>query len=307
VWQWLTDADALRQAQGVVASFVLVGLMGLFWAIVWALYRAAVRLQAYPNGVRRSENPSARGLGLGYAVVGMGYLCFAALLVWSIAAQWFFPDVWPTALTGLHWQGVQWEPLRQSLLLALGSCALCLVLALLWLEWGAARWVPLLYVPLLLPAMPLAAAQYFALLHLGLDGTWSGVLWSHSVWVLPYMVLSLAGPYGALDQRAMTVARSLGSSQWQACLRVKWPMLLRPILASMAIGFSVSIALYLPTLYAGAGRFTTVTTEAVALSAQGNRSVLAVQAVLQLMLPMSAFAVAIMFPRFMHRHRRGLQ
>jgi putative thiamine transport system permease protein len=306
-WQWLTDADALRQAQGVVASLVLLGLMGFFWAALWALYCAAVRWRAYPKGVRRSGSTWGSSAGLGHLVVGVGYLSFATLLVWSFAAQWFFPALWPEALTVLHWRGLQWDPFRQSLLLAFGACSLCLPLALLWLEWGAARSLPLLYVPLLLPAMPLAAAQYFSLLHLGLDGTLTGVLWSHSVWVLPYMVLSLAGPYGAQDPRAMTIARSLGIGRWQACLRVKWPMLLRPIMASLAIGFSVSIALYLPTIYGGAGRFATVTTEAVALSAQGHRSVLAVQAMLQLMLPMAAFAVAIMLPRFMHRHRRGLQ
>jgi putative thiamine transport system permease protein len=42
------------------------------------------------------------------------------------------------------------------------------------------------------------------------------------------------------------------------------------------------VAQYLPTLFAGGGRFVSVTTEAVALSAGGNRRVLAVQAQLQI-------------------------
>jgi hypothetical protein len=52
------------------------------------------------------------------------------------------------------------------------------------------------------------------------------------------------------------------------------------------------VAQYLPTLFAGGGRFATVTTEAVALSAGGNRRVLAVQALLQIALPMAAFGLA---------------
>ncbi|SQC94187.1 Inner membrane ABC transporter permease protein ynjC [Cedecea neteri] len=47
---------------------------------------------------------------------------------------------------------------------------------------------------------------------------------------------------------------------------------IRPLLAALAVGFSVSIAQYLPTLYAGAGRFATVTTEAVALSSAAIHS-----------------------------------
>jgi ABC-type uncharacterized transport system YnjBCD permease subunit len=70
---------------------------------------------------------------------------------------------------------------------------------------------------------------------------------------------------------------------------VKWPLLVRPILATLAVGFAVSVAQYLPTLFAGGGRFVTVTTEAVALSAGGNRRVLAVQALLQIALPLAGF------------------
>jgi putative thiamine transport system permease protein len=75
----------------------------------------------------------------------------------------------------------------------------------------------------------------------------------------------------------------------------------------LAIGFAISVAQYLPTLFAGAGRFATVTTEAVALSAGGNRRVLAVQALLQVVLPLAAFALAALWPRFNSRNRLGLR
>ena len=77
-------------------------------------------------------------------------------------------------------------------------------------------------------------------------------------------------------------------------------------MAALAIGFAVSIAQYLPTLFAGGGRFDTVTTEAVALSASGNRRILAVQALLQILLPLMAFACAAGLPTWLARHRKGL-
>lgn len=75
----------------------------------------------------------------------------------------------------------------------------------------------------------------------------------------------------------------------------------------LAIGFSVSIAQYLPTLFAGGGRYSTVTTEAVALSAGGNRRILAVQALLQVLLPLAVFALAGVLQHWLGRHRRGLR
>jgi len=64
---------------------------------------------------------------------------------------------------------------------------------------------------------------------------------------------------------------------------------------------------YLPTLFAGGGRFATVTTEAVALSAGGNRRVLALQALLQVALPMAAFGLAAVAAYWLGQHRKGLR
>jgi putative thiamine transport system permease protein len=89
--------------------------------------------------------------------------------------------------------------------------------------------------------------------------------------------------------------------------RIKVPMLLRPILIAFAIGFAVSVAQYLPTLFAGGGRFVTLTTEAVALNSGGDRRVTAVFAFLQAALPLIAFALAFALPAWVFRDRRALR
>jgi putative thiamine transport system permease protein len=58
------------------------------------------------------------------------------------------------------------------------------------------------------------------------------------------------------------------------------------------VGFAVSVAQYLPTLYVGAGRFNTVSTEAVTLASGGQRSLTAAYAGLQWLLPVLMFALA---------------
>ena len=55
-------------------------------------------------------------------------------------------------------------------------------------------------------------------------------------------------------------------------------MLLRPLLVAAAVGFAVSVAQYLPTLFVGGGRFATLTTEALGLRAGGDRRMVGVLA-----------------------------
>ena len=67
--------------------------------------------------------------------------------------------------------------------------------------------------------------------------------------------------------------------------------------AAFAVGFAVSVAQFLPTLFVGGGRFATVTTEALALSSGGQRSLLAAFALLQWLVPACVFALALWLGR----------
>jgi len=265
-----------------------------------------LRRRSYPSGQRKLST-RLHWLKLHTLLSLTGYAVVAVLLLWSVAQTWFFPALLPDSVSLQTWQQADWVPFWTTLWLGLAASLLCLPAVLLWLEWGPKRLNALLYLPLIVPALPLVAGQYATLLHLQIDGTVVALVWSHLLWVLPYMVLTLIGPYRAFDARLMTTARALGQSPWRACLWVKWPLLVRPILATGAVGFAVSVAQYLPTLFAGGGRFATVTTEAVALSTGGNRRVQAVQALLQIALPMASFGLAALTAYGLGRHRKGLR
>jgi putative thiamine transport system permease protein len=133
---------------------------------------------------------------------------------------------------------------------------------------------------------------YTLALHTRLEGQWIGLLLAHTVMVLPYVLLALSPAYLGFDPRAAQLAASLGHGHWAFLLRVKWPLLRRSLSASAAVGFAVSVTQYLPTLYIGAGRFVTVTTEAVTLAAGAQRSLTSAYAGLQFILPVIAFALA---------------
>lgn len=310
IWRWLTDPDAALQARGSAAAILLLAMLLLGALTARELWRLVQRCRPYPTGQRKPLRPLAPmwpWLNLHTPLLLTGYAVVAVLLLWSVAQAWFFPALWPEAVSLQSWQQADWAPFWTTLWLALAASLLCLPAVLVWLEWGPQRFNALLYLPLIVPALPLVAGQYAALLHLHLDGTAVALVWSHLLWVLPYMVLTLMGAYRAFDSRLMRSARALGCSRLRACLCVKWPILFRPIMAALAVGFAVSVAQYLPTLFAGGGRFATVTTEAVALSAGGNRRVLAVQALLQIALPLAGFALAALLPYWASRQRKELR
>ena len=79
------------------------------------------------------------------------------------------------------------------------------------------------------------------------------------------------------------------------------------LLTALAVGFSVSIAQYLPTLWLGAGRIPTLTSQAVALSSGGEAQTLAAQALWQLLLPAVCFTLTALLAWLAGRYRRGLR
>ena len=84
-------------------------------------------------------------------------------------------------------------------------------------------------------------------------------------------------------------------------------MMAAPLLTAAAVRFAVSAALYLPTVLIGAGRVSTITTEAVALASGGNRRVIGIYAFLQMVLPSIGFLIAIALPALLFRNRRAMR
>jgi putative thiamine transport system permease protein len=132
------------------------------------------------------------------------------------------------------------------------------------------------------------------------------LLWSHLIFVVPYVFLTLSGPYRQFDDRYSWLALSLTGRRAHSFWRIKLIILLRPILYAFATGFAVSIAQYLPTIFVGAGRFATLTTEAVALASGSDRRLMAIMALWQQLLPLIVFALATLIPVYRFRHRRAM-
>ncbi len=321
VLRWFNDPDlTMRLMASAGACLQIAVVAGAIAA--WRLAEIVIAVLARPvlSDGRRGGSGTAFRLGSALpAVIGLGLagLALASLGLWSLADRWRYPAALPTAWSLETWgrtlPGLG-RPAWITLATGVAATAIALVLVIGCLEYerragvkptNRALW--LLYTPLLVPQIGFLFGVQTALVATQLDGGWIGLIWSHLLFVLPYVFLALADPWRALDDRYARSAACLGASPNRVLFRVVLPMLLRPVLVAAAIGFSVSVAQYLPTVFAGAGRLTTLTTEAVGLSGGADRRVLAVTAFTQTALPLLGFAAALAIPAIRFRHRQGLR
>ena len=328
--RWFSDPDTRFVFPAAAAATLLLGVVAVS-VLLWHMGEhlvGRIQLRRLQRGVRsgRSHAMAAAATGLTALLLLAALLAMVGMAMWSFTAQWRYPAAFPSAWTMANWQRQASSvagPALTTLVVGFAATLAALVLVLACLEHetrkgyqrvaqrGAIQshqthtlW--LLYLPLLVPQIAFLFGLQVLLVRIGGDGRLLAVIAVHLVFVVPYLFLSLADPWRSFDQRYTRTARSLGASHWRVFWRIKLPILLKPVLMACAVAFAVSVGQYLPTLFAGAGRVATLTTEAVTLSAGADRRVIGTWAVLQAAFPLLVFFAAAALPRWVYRHRKAL-
>ena len=323
--RWFNAPDISSRLVGAAGAllllFVTLACIGSALALEYVIRKIASR--KILDGRRTSPFEILVSTGSVYALILLAVNAFSmiALALWSMARTWRFPHSLPDQLSLSNWSmslNNLLGPMSISALAALMSCLLAIILVVGCFEnelnlsrtridslGQRSLWI--IYLPLLIPQISFLFGIQVLLIILHLEGTWGALVWIHLVFVLPYVFLTLANTYRTYDQRYSYVGTTLCGSPLRTFFRVKLTILAKPIMFSMAVGFSVSIAQYLPTLYVGAGRFATITTETVSLASGSDRRIMAVYALSQLMLALIGYLTAIVIPTFMFRKRKAMQ
>ena len=303
-WQWLQNADVAINEVGAVAAGLLAICLLLIVAVAAIYSRINHYLNKYVNKLTSGQRGNQKKEPINWRFDAMPVLLsiyvgiMLVLLISSVSGIWHFPLVLPQTYTFASWFSV-WlssKAVWTTLSLAVLSSGLMVLWCVAWLELAPLAWDAalrkLLYLPLLIPSVLWVLGLHQMSLTLGVDGQWLGLLLAHAMAVLPYVFIALTPAYLGFDARYEQVSASLGRARFSFLWQVKWPLLRANIASAFAVGFAVSVAQYLPTLFIGAGRFQTVTTEAVTLASGGQRSLTAAYAWLQFILPLLCFAAA---------------
>lgn len=320
ILHWINDPELTLRLTGAAAALIQLGATLTALVVWWAGERVIARIGRWLalSGRRLTRDGLLRALvfvltGLAALVVLAG---IALLGYWSVAGFWAFPEIMPRSLSGATWASEAPNLIATSgRAAAIGAVtaaiALALVLAALENEYrrditvSRALWA--IYTPLLVPQIAFLGGLTSLFIRLRIDGTFASVVLAHLVFVMPYVYIALADPWNAFDRRYLAIASALGKSPNRAFWTIRLPMMLGPVLGAFALGFAVSVAQYLPTLLVGAGRQPTITTEAVALAAGGNRRLIGAYALVQTLLPFLAFALAGLVPAILWHNRRAMR
>lgn len=321
ILDWFQDPDLSRRFMASAGALLQLGVTLTALAVWWGLERltACLGRRWLEGGRRRRGERSLRLAGRG--LIGVTTLTaltgLAALALFSVAGFWRFPDALPQGFTLQGWSRALPNlagPVATTLVVAGAATLLALLLALAALEneqrsgrHPGPSALTLLYLPLIVPQIAFLFGLVVLLEALGMRPDQGLVIFGHLLFVLPYVFLSLSEAYRRLDPRWARLALTLGASPARVFWRVRLPLLLAPLLTAMAVGVAISIGQYLPTQLLGAGRVPTVTTEAVALAAGGNRRLIGVWALLQASLPLLGFLVAVGLPRLLWTNRRDMR
>ena len=256
-------AARLPASFGAICQIGLVLFALLIWCTGECLVSALFRFCCW-RGYRGQSADRYLGFVSILAIVPMliGAMGLVAALIWSFAKGWFFPAALPEIISLSHWQDVtNYLPLViNSGILATSAAFLSVGLVFLWLynmspQNQRSRLLhAAIYLPLLVPQVSFLFGLQIGFSWAGIDGTWPALIYIHMIFILPYTWLILAPAFREMDWRHDDVANSLGLGPFRRFFRVHLPLLAMPIGAAIFIGFAVSIALYLPTVFVGGGR-----------------------------------------------------
>jgi putative thiamine transport system permease protein len=319
VLSWFNDPDLNLRFLAAAGSLLQLGVSLIAVAIWLALEKLVGLLWRFWLAAGNLNTGEGLAFAIGRSAMPLVLVVIAgsilALLANAFAGPWRYPSALPSSWTIQHWENSLSDlstPLFNTVLISVSSTLLALLLVVATLESerqsskskSTALW--LLYLPLLIPQIVFLFGIIVLTEFVGWQANLSLVIFGHLLFVLPYVFLSLSEAYRQLDPRWTQVASTLGASQLKSFWRIRIPLLLAPCLTAVAIGMAISISLFLPTQLLGAGRITTITSEAVALTSGASRNLISVWAVVQLSLPILGFMMALLIPKFVWRNRSGM-
>lgn len=315
LYRWFNDSDlSMRFMASAGATFLMVTIVLVLggWEIAHRAFSSFTRCER-SDGKRKGISDILLGAGVVFGLITLTS-AFAALVllpIWSLAKRWRFPDALPSTWT---WDNIERatplliELTSNTLLIAFSATLIACAASLFMLETKrqsmtksnktsqqhAFDW--LIYVPILLPQIGFLFGLHVLLIYLNLNGSICAIIALHLMYVLPYVYLTLKGPYLAYNENYLLQANRLNNRPWRHYFVIKIAMLKPALFTAFAMGFSVSIAQYLPTLIAGEGRHSTLTTEAIAQAASGDRKQVGSMALLQAFFPVIVFWLAQIIP-----------
>lgn len=299
LWEFFQSSDLDNQLRSILGSLhilVILVIVIMMWELIGKLFSIASRFRL--NWPIKSEK-----INFQKSVLGLYFfLLFAPVVVlglWALTDEWTFPNLLPSSYTFEYFlSGVKSivPQISTTLILAFFSSALATCVGLIWLEWdrrATSKWLmlPILFVPVF-PLVPLLYGFDVFLSSTFKPSPFFSVFYVHLLLVFPYVFIILKSQFMKFDERYKITALSLGQSVLKFFLTIRVRLLVGGIFTAFSVGFAVSVAQYLPTVFIGGGRVETLTTQMVIAAIGENRKWMGVFGILQIAIPAVVFFIS---------------
>ena len=306
LFQLLTDPNALNRQAGALGLLIVLALLLAVWGVFHRLTRPCVKYRL-PDVMALTSWATV----LRWALITVTWLSIASLLIWAVTLRWSvfepLPDVSLAALTSIKSLA---SPFWASLLIGLTTSVIAIVLAVCILEYLVSKgqrrlhwiWWAFLWLPALPMASGLLAWIYF---FGGSPGLWPVII-GHTLIALPYVMIVVSDSWFDRDWRHEMLLKQANLPVWRRIFLIWMPRNSRLLVLAFALAFAVSCALYTQTMLLGGGRIETLMTELM-VTVGGERRSAALTGLVNLLLPLIAFGLALWVNRISWRHRAGMQ
>lgn len=192
-------------------------------------------------------------------------------LIWSFAANWFFPTLLPQQWGLKAWRYLLspasqvGEALLTSTLLALVVVLLAVVIGLpaarvLGLHQFRGKQVVnwLITAPLFVPTLVVIMGIHILFIRYHLADSFLGVVLVHLIPALPYFILVMSSVFANYATEFEDTARTLGAGPWRTFWYITLPTILPGLTVAMLFTFLISWSQYITTILIGGGRVVTL-------------------------------------------------
>ncbi len=207
-------------------------------------------------------------------IVGVLFLAvvpIAFLIFMSFSQGWIFPEVLPRSFGLRAWEYIfsshskTGEAILNSLYISIWVTLINLILALPAgdalgrYEFKGKRILEfILLMPIVIPPIVVLMGMHKTYMILGLTESFSGVILSHIMPTLPYMIRSMTISFQHLGFLWEDQARMLGAGKLKAFIYVLLPFLLPGMITGATMTILISFSQYIITLLIGGGQILTL-------------------------------------------------
>ncbi len=219
-------------------------------------------MSADAASVKASPTRLALRLGGYAAALFIIFGPLSSLFIWSVAEQWYWPNLFPNKFGFLYWGKVLQGEMVGSLLLSFEIAVivtaavliLTVPLAYILVRWNIPAKVAIMVIFLLpqtFPQLPVFANTAVIMYRWDLAGTLTGVILIHMVTSLVYAVWTLVAVFKAIPLSMEEAAMNLSASRFKTFWSISLPLAMPGIFAASLLVFLQSLDEFTGTLMIG--------------------------------------------------------